>query len=150
MMQLLYYLLIVNISGAAQEIILTEKTLSESVLAVNPSDLVEKKASSVELPVESTIGHHSSIEHSPSEQLAVSIKCYQCNSYKDPDCIHHPERFELNCTNLKGGSSYRGCWKIDQWVDYDASEGEPNFFITFFTTNFYIFVMKMYTICTTL
>ncbi|XP_054166511.1 uncharacterized protein LOC128963981 [Oppia nitens] len=50
---------------------------------------------------------------------AKHISCYECNSFIDPDCIIHPEKFERNCTNGFGGSNFVGCRKIDQWVDYD-------------------------------
>lgn len=42
------------------------------------------------------------------EEHAVSVQCYDCNSYKEPECLTNPERFKINCTDKRGGSGYKG------------------------------------------
>jgi hypothetical protein len=63
------------------------------------------------------------IQQSPTFKNAIPIACYECNSHKDPECVTQPEKFKTNCTNVNKGSEYKGCWKIDQWVDYDSGDG---------------------------
>jgi hypothetical protein len=53
-------------------------------------------------------------------ELATQINCFECNSQKETDCLDTSKlnNFVRNCS-----SNSVGCWKIDQWVDYDGGSG---------------------------
>jgi hypothetical protein len=77
---------------------------------------------------------------SPTFKNAMPIVCYECNSHKDPECVTQPEKFKKNCTNVNRGSEYIGCWKIDQWVDYNSGDGNIcSFYYSFFLKLDYLF-----------
>ncbi|GAB6018687.1 hypothetical protein CHUAL_000363 [Chamberlinius hualienensis] len=56
-----------------------------------------------------------------------AIRCYQCNSITDAGCDLLPvnNKYIKDCSELKDGSRYDRCRKIEQWVDIEVEGQKP-------------------------
>jgi len=61
-------------------------------------------------------------------QSVSAISCYKCNSKTDAGCDTTPpsSKYMMECGELKEGSKYDRCRKIDQWVDKEMEGMKPN------------------------
>jgi len=55
------------------------------------------------------------------------IKCYDCNSNKDPECANEkpPSQFEKDCSGLKG-HNFTLCRKVVQTIEHEVNGLKPD------------------------